>query len=135
MPNLLDDVTQALQEAAATPLGQKALRGHDEDYDIEVAGHEPFHVAIEGGQMAVRPGRSPHREALAVSGVELGESTLRDILAGRVSPYEAMGTGKLFLLTRLYGGGQITILLRAAYDMSRQRALERGLATGAGGSG
>lgn len=131
MPSLLEDVTRALEEAAATPLGRKAVSAHDEDYEVEVPGQELFHVEMRGGKMAVRPGPSPRRgQALAVSGIELEEATLRDILAGRVSPYEAMASGKLFVLARLYGGSQITILLRAAYDLARQRALQRGLAAG-----
>jgi hypothetical protein len=34
-----------------------------------------------------------------------------------------MEQGQLFLRTRLYGGALITILLRAAYDLARERAL------------
>lgn len=134
MPSLLEEVTQDLEEAAATPLGQKAITAHDEDYEFEIPGREPFYVEMRGGKMAVHPGLSPrHGQPLAAGGVALDEPTLRDILGGRTSPYEAMAQGKLFLLIRLYGGSQITILLRAAYDLARQRALQRGLAAGSAG--
>jgi len=33
--------------------------------------------------------------------------------------------GRLHALRRLHGGAQITILLRTAYDLARQRALAR----------
>jgi hypothetical protein len=34
-----------------------------------------------------------------------------------------MEEGKLFLRTRLYGGGLITILLRSCFDLARERRL------------
>jgi hypothetical protein len=34
-----------------------------------------------------------------------------------------MEQGKLFLRTRLYGGALLTILLRSAYDLARERKL------------
>jgi len=113
----------ALEEASGTKRGQLALAGHDEDFQVEVAGHAPIHVEFRGGKLAVRPGPSPRQEPLHYTRVGIDESTLSAILAGTLSPVEAMEQGKLFLRTRLYGGALITILLRSAYDLARQRAL------------
>jgi hypothetical protein len=121
---LIEDLRAALEEAARTPRGQKALHGHDEDFDLEIAGHDTVHVAIAGGQMEVSEGPSPRRQPLHYTLVQVDEPTLRTILAGRISPVEAMEAGRLFLRTRLYGGALITILLRAAYDLARSRKLE-----------
>jgi hypothetical protein len=124
---LLDELRTALGGAARTPLGQKALRGHDEDFDLEVGGAGTFHVAFSGGRLEIAEGPSPRREALRCSIVQLDEPTLRDMLAGRTSPVEAMEAGTLFLRTRLYGGALITILLRAAYDQARDNTLRGSL--------
>lgn len=121
---LLDELRAVFEAAAATPRGQKALHGHDEDFDLEVTGVETFHLAFSGGRLRISEGSSPRQQALHYSLVQLDEATLRDILAGRVSPVEAMEAGKLFLRTRLYGGALVTILLRAAYDLAQDKKLK-----------
>ena len=124
---LLEELRTALDAAARTPLGQKALHGHDEDFDLEVAGAGTFHIAFRGGRLEIAGGPSPRREALRCSLLQIDEPTLRDVLAGRTSPVEAMEAGKLFLRTRLYGGALLTILLRAAYDRARDNTLRGSL--------
>ena len=126
---LVGVLRQALEEAAATPRGQRAVTGHDEHFELEIDGGQLIHVAVQGGTLAVSSGASPRREPLHFTRVQLGEATLRDILRGRISPVEAMEQGKLFLRTRLYGGALITILLRCAYDLARDRALVRDSST------
>ena len=120
--SLLDDLRTALNAASDTPRGQRAVNGHDEDFEIEV-GKEVFHLGIRGGKMTVNAGPSPRHEPLHFSRLQLDEATLRDIVEGRVSPVEAMEAGRLFLRTRLYGGALATILLRSAYDLARARKL------------
>ena len=124
---LVEDLRAALDAAARTPLGQKALHGHDEDFDLEVAGAGTFHIAFRGGGVEIATGPSPRREALHCNIVQVDEPTLRDVLAGRTSPVEAMEAGTLFLRTRLYGGALLTILLRAAYDQARDNTLRGSL--------
>jgi hypothetical protein len=123
----LDELRAALEPAARTPLGQKALRGHDEDFDLEIGGSGTFHLSFAGGALEIAQGASPTRQALRYSLVQVDESTLRAIFAGRLSPVEAMEDGKLFLRTRLYGGALLTILFRAAYDLARQAGLAAAL--------
>lgn len=120
--SLVDDLRAALNAASDTPRGQRALNGHDEDFELEI-GKEIIHVGIQGGKLTVNPGKSPRREPLHFSRLQTDEPTLRDMLEGRVSPVEAMEEGKLFLRTRLYGGALVTILLRSAYDHARERRL------------
>lgn len=121
--DLVQTVRDALEEAGRTARGQRAVSGHDEDFQLEIAGQEPIHVAIAGGALEVRAGPSPRREPLRFTRVEVDEATLRAILDGATSPVEAMEQGKLFLRTRLYGGALLTILLRSAYDLARERKL------------
>jgi hypothetical protein len=124
---VFDELRAALAAAVETPRGQKAVRGHDEDFDLEIVGRGTVHLAFRGGHLDVAEGPSPRREALHYTLVQLDEPTLRDILEGRTSPVEAMEEGKLFLRTRLYGGALATILLRAAYDLAREKALQAAL--------
>ena len=119
----LDELRTTLEAAARTCLGQKALHGHDEDFDLEIAGSGTFHVAFQGAGLHIAEGASPRQEALHYSSLQVDEPTLRAIFAGRVSPVEAMEDGKLFLRTRLYGGALLTILFRAAYDLAREARL------------
>jgi hypothetical protein len=123
MPDLLGDLRAALEDAARTKRGTMAVNGHDEDFELQIAGQEPIHVEILGGALAVNGGPSPRHEPMHFTVVEVDQATLRAILDGQVSPVEAMFDGKLFLRTRLYGGALITILLRAAYDLARERKL------------
>ena len=123
MAGIVEELRAALEQATQTRRGQLVLNGHDEDFQVEIAGYDPIHVEIEEAGLAVRPGPSPRQEPLHFTRVQMDESTLRSILIGALSPVEAMEQGKLFLRTRLYGGAQITILLRAAYDLARERAL------------
>lgn len=124
MADVYDDLKAALEAAAKTPRGSRAVGGHDEDFQIEVEGHDPIHLEIKGGKLAVNRGASPRQQPLHFTRVQLDESTLRAILDGKVSPVEAMEQGKLYLRTRLYGGALATILLRSAYDLARERKLQ-----------
>ena len=117
------DLEAALRAAGGTARGQRALAGHDEHYEFDIEGRAPLYVAISGGALSFGEGPSPKREPLRFSRLELAEGTLRAILGGDVSPVEAMERGELLMRTRLYGGGQMTILLRAAYDLARARRL------------
>jgi SCP-2 sterol transfer family protein len=119
----------ALQQASQTARGQKAVRGHDEDFQVEIDGLQPLHVQIVDGGLSVRPGPSPRQEPLRFTRVQIDPAALRQILDGQLSPVEAMAAGRLFLRTRLYGGAQITILLRAAYDLARDARM-----SGSGGA-
>jgi hypothetical protein len=122
--SLVDDLRAALNAASDTPRGQRAINGHDEDFELEV-GKELIHLGIRGGKMTVNPGASPRHEPLHFSRLQMDEATLRDIIDGRISPVEAMEEGRLFLRTRLYGGALATILLRSAYDLARERTLAK----------
>ena len=119
MGELADTLRERLGAASRLPLGQKALNGHDEDFQLDVSGQEPIYVGFEGGTLTVADGPSPRQEPLRFTRVDVSEETLREILDGRLSPLEAMESGRLFLRTRLYGGALITIMLRAAYDLAR----------------
>jgi ABC-type nitrate/sulfonate/bicarbonate transport system substrate-binding protein len=121
--NVLDTLQGALESAGQTKRGQLALNGHDEDFQIEIDGQAPIHVEIRGGNLAVRAGPSPRQEPLRFTRVQLDGATLEAIIGGRLSPVAAMEQGKLYLRTRLYGGALITILLRASYDLARDRRL------------
>jgi ABC-type nitrate/sulfonate/bicarbonate transport system substrate-binding protein len=121
--DLFATLRAALDEASRTKRGQLVLAGHDEDFQLEIPAHAPIHVEFRSGQLAVHPGPSPRQEPLHFTRVGIDEPTLSSILAGTLSPVEAMEQGKLFLRTRLYGGALITILLRSAYDLALQRAL------------
>jgi len=121
--DLVDHLRAALEAASQTVRGQKALHGHDEDFDLEIAGVGTFHLAFGGGKLEISEGPSPRQQALHYTLVQIDEPTLRAILAGRISPVEAMEQGKLFLRTRLYGGALITILLRTAYDLTHEKKL------------
>lgn len=121
--NVLDILSSALELASQTKRGQLALNGHDEDFQVEIDGQAPIHVEIRGGKLALRSGPSPRQEPLHFTRVQLDGATLQAIVDGTMSPVEAMEQGKLFLRTRLYGGALITILLRAAYDLARDRRL------------
>ncbi len=123
MADVLTDLKDALEEASRTPCGQLILQGHDEDFQIEIEGYEPIHVEFAGGKMAVRPGPPPRQEPLHFTIVQMNEQTLRAMLDGVMSPVEAMEQGLLFLRTRLYGGALLTILLRATYDLARERRM------------
>ena len=120
--SIFTDLRATLDEASRTPRGQLVLAGHNEDFQVEITGHEPIHVEIADKRLAVRPGPSSRQDPLRFTRIQIDEATLRSILGGKLTPVEAMEQGKLFLRTRLYGGAQFTILLRAAYDLARARA-------------
>jgi len=122
------ELADALAAASKMPRGERAVKGHDEFYEYLVEGRAPFHFQIVGGELRFGQGPAPERLALRYTRLELAEDTLRAILNGDVSPVEAMGQGKLLLRTRLYGGGQMIMLLRAAYDLARARRLASGSA-------
>lgn len=124
MADVFNDLKTAFEAAAKTPRGSRAVSGHDEDFEIEIAGHAPIHLEIAGGKMSVNQGPSPRQVALHFTRLELDEATLYDILGGKTSPVDAMEAGKLYLRTRLYGGALVTILLRSAYDLARERKLD-----------
>ena len=69
------------------------------------------------------PGRRRAKSRCTLHGSSSMGQTLQAIVGGRLSPVAAMEQGKLYLRTRLYGGALITILLRAAYDLARDRRL------------
>lgn len=119
----IDELRSVLTAASGTKLGQKALHGHAEDFDLEISGQGTFHLAFTGDSLNINEGPSPRQQAVHYSLVQVDEPTLRAILDGRLSPVDAMEQGKLFLRTRLYGGALITILLRAAYDLARDHRL------------
>lgn len=129
MGSVFEDLRAALEEASRTPRGKLVLEGHDEDFQVEIEGQAPTHVEFASGKMAVRQGPSPRQEPIHFTIVQMGESTLRAILAGSISPVEAMEQGRLFLRTRLYGGALLTILLRCAYDRAREQALVKAVAS------
>jgi hypothetical protein len=122
--NLLSDLQAALEQGSRTPRGQLVLAGHNEDFQIEVTGCEPIHVEIADKRLTVRAGPSLRQEPLRFTRIQIDEASLRSILAGNLTPVEAMEQGKLFLRTRLYGGAQFTILLRAAYDLAKQLKIQ-----------
>jgi putative sterol carrier protein len=119
---LADTLRTRLEAASRLPLGQKALNGHDEDFQLDVVGQGPIYVGFEGGKLTVADGPSPRQEPLRFSRVDVSADTLHQIIDGRLSPLQAMESGRLFLRTRLYGGALITILLRAAYDLAHGAA-------------
>jgi ABC-type nitrate/sulfonate/bicarbonate transport system substrate-binding protein len=121
--DMLQKLQLGLEEASRTKRGRLVLEGHDEDFQIELEGSTPIHVEIRGGALAVRAGPSPRQEPLHFTRVQLDAASLDALLTGRMTPVEAMEAGKLFLRTRLYGGAQITILLRAACDLARERLM------------
>ena len=123
MSDVFSDFKAALEAAAKTRRGAKAVAGHDEDFEVEVKGQPPIHVGFAGGKMIVNKGPSPRQEPLHFTRIEIDEASLRSILAGKISPVDAMEAGKLFVRTRLYGGALITILLRSAYDLAREKTL------------
>ena len=116
----------ALEPASKTARGERAVKGHDEYYEFLVKDRAPFHFEIAGGRLRFGAGPAPQREPLRYTRLELAEDTLRAIMNGEVSPVEAMGRGELLLRTRLYGGGQMTMLLRAAYDLARAQRVSSG---------
>jgi ABC-type nitrate/sulfonate/bicarbonate transport system substrate-binding protein len=123
--DVLRKLQLALEAASRTKRGRLVLEGHDEDFQIELEGSAPIHVEIRGGALAVRAGPSPRQEPLHFTRVQLDTATLDALLAGHMTPVGAMEAGKLFLRTRLYGGAQLTILLRAAYDLAHERLMAR----------
>ncbi len=125
MVSVFEDLRAALEQASQTARGKLVLKGHDEDFQVEIAGQEPIHVEFASGKMSVRRGPSPRQDPIHFTIVQMDEATLRAILAGSISPVEAMGQGRLFLRTRLYGGALLTILLRCAYDRAREEGPSR----------
>lgn len=123
MADIFSDLKAALEAAAKTKRGARAVAGHDEDFEIEIKGQPPIHVGIAGGKMTVNKGPSPRQEPLHFTRIQIDEASLRAILGGKKSPVDLMEDGKLFVRTRLYGGALITILLRSAYDLAREKAL------------
>lgn len=122
----LSDLIQTLTDASETPLGSKAIRGHNEDYQLEINGHTPISIEIDSGHLSISDGPSPRQLPLRFTRIQLSEETLLSILRGDESPIEAMERGALFIRTRLYGGAQFTMLLRAAYDLARAQRIEKG---------
>jgi hypothetical protein len=122
---LFEELKVALTRASRTNIGKLVLAGHNEDYELQIKGNkQPICVSIADGKMRVFNGPSKkQKEPLSRTRVQVDERTLRSLLAGEISPVEAMDSGKLFLRTRLYGGAQITILFRAAYDLAREKML------------
>ncbi len=138
MSDIGRELSVAVEEARRTARGERAVKGHDEYYEFLVEGCTPFHFEIAGGRLKFGDGPAPRREPLRYTRLELAEGTLRAILNGDLSPVGAMERGELLLRTRLYGGGQMIMLLRAAYDLARARRVESGspaqrAAGGAGG--
>jgi hypothetical protein len=127
MVDIARELSVAIEAASRTARGERALKGHDEYYEFLVAGRAPVHFEIAGGKLKFGDGPAPRREPLRYTRLELSEATLRAILKGDLSPVGAMERGELLLRTRLYGGGQMLMLLRAAYDLARARRLESGI--------
>jgi hypothetical protein len=124
MADIARELSAAIEAASRTQQGQRAVNGHDEFYEFLVEGRAPCHFEIAAGGIEFGEGPAPRREPLRYTRLELSESTLRAILSGDLSPVEAMENGRLLLRTRLYGGGQMTMLLRSAYDLARARRLD-----------
>ena len=126
MADISRELSVAIEAASRTARGERAVKGHDEYYEFLVEGRAPVHFEIAGGKLRFGDGPAPRREPLRYTRMELSEGTLRAILNGDLSPVGAMERGELLLRTRLYGGGQMIMLLRAAYDLARARRLETG---------
>ena len=126
MADIARELSVAIEAASRTARGERAVKGHDEYYEFLVEGRAPVHFEIAGGRLKFGDGPAPRREPLRYTRLELSEGTLRAILNGELSPVGAMERGELLLRTRLYGGGQMIMLLRAAYDLARARRLESG---------
>ena len=124
MGEIARKLSAAIEAASRTPRGERAVKGHDETYEFLINDSAHCHFEIAGGQLKFGESPAARREPLRYTRLELSEETLRAILNGDVSPVEAMEQGKLLLRTRLYGGGQMTMLLRAAYDLARASRLE-----------
>ena len=104
MSELFETLRSALEAAGRTSLGQKALSGHDEDFQVDVAGQGSFHVEISGGKLAVRPGPSPRQEPMHFTRIELDEKKRLDLYKqAQQIMYEDGAALFMYTLTDIYG--------------------------------
>ena len=101
---MLAEATQFFDRAAATPEGQRVLRGHDEDYQFTLADGEQFFVEIRGGRLAVHPGETPRTGYFESTFIETGADTLRQLFRGSTRPTEAIQQRRFNMVIRMYEG-------------------------------
>ncbi len=121
---MMEEATQRFVRAAATPEGERVLRGHDEDYQFDLADGERFYVEIQAGGLAVHAGETPRRGYYESTFIETDAATLRELFRGSLRPTEAIQQRRFNMVIRMYEGAQITILLRIAGELARQESLQ-----------
>jgi hypothetical protein len=123
LKSIIGEMTQALGAAADTEEGRKAIAGHTEDFQFDLDDGGAFYVSLENGVLRVRGGRMSRTGYYDTTYVETNAATLRQLMAGRLRPVEAIEQNRFRMVIRMYEGCQITILLRIAGEAARERFL------------
>ena len=124
--HIFAELSKALAQAAATDEGKRFLAGHDEDFQFDLDEGNVFYVSIENGGLKVVEGRMPKTGYYETTYVETDAGTLREMMKGKLRPIDAIEHNRFRMIIRMYEGCQITILLRIAGDLAREKVLAAG---------
>ncbi len=98
MADLIDELAVFLKDAAESEEGQRLLRrtplGTPEfigrnDFQFDVSDGEPFFIRFLDRKISVHRGRTDRTSLWECIQGEIDEATLKDIMVGRVNPYQA----------------------------------------------
>lgn len=107
-------IVSALEAAARTSEGSKVAAHHDEDYEIHVEGESGLVVRFRDGSIDVDEPGSVEPRPFSYSRIRLSRAGVDALRTGERTPADAAEEGLIEIQSRLYGGGQVTLLLAIA---------------------
>lgn len=138
MADLIKELTVFLKEAAESEEGQKLLQGTPlgttefigrNDFQFDVSDGEPFYVRFLDRKISVHKGRTDRTSLRDCVYGEIDEATLKDLMVGRVSPYQAVTEDRWKDIT---GGSHpkrpflclLSVLFRIGQEIAIRKRLE-----------
>ncbi len=123
---LYEEVQRIFDEAVASPDGEWLLRGYVQDEEhlcrFEIKDGDSFYARFKDGVVKVLPGRVSEisYDTLRITS---DQATVREVLSGRLRPFDAKRLKRWEAVCRDRRGGLFTTLLRIGQDLRREAAL------------
>lgn len=106
----------ALENAASSPKGSEVVRHHNEDYELLVGDQPPVLLSMRDGTLQVKDVGESEPAAFSYSRIEVDPEAIKALAVGTTTPAHSMHEGSIRVRARLYGGGQLTRLIRIAQE-------------------